>query len=230
MHTWATSWENLLFMPYANNIRADQPVHPPSLISTFVIHCLDSIKSIAGTSEIPRLVNSFISWAGWFESYLVSSPTIQVFSWFVSLTFDTLYSVHLTLTVYCWSAVCRSDQAPATSQFLFSALSSPAGGSLWADVNAGSGQSVGYDLMCWTSHAHTLVLDLSGETVRTKRMNVHWSLFNVVLEVTIRKPLQMQSENSVILDLTKKRLEKGPITLFCNSTKQKAKCCGWTEC
>ena len=33
---WATSWENL-FLPYANNIGADQPAHPSSLISVFVI-------------------------------------------------------------------------------------------------------------------------------------------------------------------------------------------------
>ena len=39
---WATSWENL-FMPYANNKGADQPVHPRSLISTFIICCLDSL-------------------------------------------------------------------------------------------------------------------------------------------------------------------------------------------
>ena len=38
---WAMSWENL-FMPYANNKGADQPVHPHSLISAFVVRCLDS--------------------------------------------------------------------------------------------------------------------------------------------------------------------------------------------
>ena len=40
---WATSWENL-FMSYANNKDADQPAYPLSLISVFVIRCLDSIK------------------------------------------------------------------------------------------------------------------------------------------------------------------------------------------
>ena len=39
---WATSWENL-FMIYANNKGADQPVHRGNLISTFVVHCQDSI-------------------------------------------------------------------------------------------------------------------------------------------------------------------------------------------
>ena len=39
---WATSWENL-FLLYANNKGADQPAHSRSLISTFVVRCLDSI-------------------------------------------------------------------------------------------------------------------------------------------------------------------------------------------
>ena len=39
---WAMSWENL-FLPYANNKGADQPAHPGSLISTFVVHCLLNI-------------------------------------------------------------------------------------------------------------------------------------------------------------------------------------------
>ena len=30
-------------MPYANNKGADQPAHPSSLISAFVVRCLDSI-------------------------------------------------------------------------------------------------------------------------------------------------------------------------------------------
>ena len=42
---WATSWENL-FMPYASNKGADQSGHPRSLISAFVIRCLDGIISI----------------------------------------------------------------------------------------------------------------------------------------------------------------------------------------
>ena len=51
---WATSWENL-FMPYANNKGADQPAHPHSLISAFVIRCLDSIIPLVSISKISRL-------------------------------------------------------------------------------------------------------------------------------------------------------------------------------
>ena len=39
---WAMSWQDL-FMAYANNKDADQPAHPCSLISVFVIPSIDSI-------------------------------------------------------------------------------------------------------------------------------------------------------------------------------------------
>ena len=51
---WATSWENL-FMPYANNKGADQPAYPCSLISTFVVRCLDSIIPLLAIAEISSL-------------------------------------------------------------------------------------------------------------------------------------------------------------------------------
>ena len=34
--------EKTCFMPYANNRAADQPAHPHSLISTFIVYYLDS--------------------------------------------------------------------------------------------------------------------------------------------------------------------------------------------
>ena len=40
---------------YANNKGADQPAHPCSLISTFVLHCLDSIIPTLAKSKISRL-------------------------------------------------------------------------------------------------------------------------------------------------------------------------------
>ena len=51
---WAASWQNL-FMPYTNNKGADQPAHPHSLISTFVVRYLDSIISLVSISEISSL-------------------------------------------------------------------------------------------------------------------------------------------------------------------------------
>ena len=50
---WAPSWENL-FLPYANNKGADQPAHQRSLISAFVVRCLDSIIPLLARAEISR--------------------------------------------------------------------------------------------------------------------------------------------------------------------------------
>ena len=41
-------------MPYANNKGADQPAHPRSLISIFVVRCLDSIICIFAISKSSR--------------------------------------------------------------------------------------------------------------------------------------------------------------------------------
>ena len=54
-----------LFMPYANNKDADQPAHPCSLISVFVICCLDTIYSFCIQNF--NSLASLCSWAGWFE-------------------------------------------------------------------------------------------------------------------------------------------------------------------
>ena len=42
-------------MSYANNKGADQPAHPRSLSSTFVVRCLDSIIPLVTISEISSL-------------------------------------------------------------------------------------------------------------------------------------------------------------------------------
>ena len=68
----ATAWENL-FMPYANKKGADQPAHPHSLISAFVVRCLESIIPVLAKSKISKLA-SLCAWAGRFESYLVANP------------------------------------------------------------------------------------------------------------------------------------------------------------
>ena len=39
---------------FANNKGADQPAHPCSLISAFVVRCLDSIISLNSIAEISR--------------------------------------------------------------------------------------------------------------------------------------------------------------------------------
>ena len=50
----ATSLENL-FMPYVNKKGSDQPVHPHSLISNFVVRCFDSIISIVAKNKVSSL-------------------------------------------------------------------------------------------------------------------------------------------------------------------------------
>ena len=47
--------EIMCLMSYANNKGADQPAHPRSLISAFIVHCLDSILSLDSISEISIL-------------------------------------------------------------------------------------------------------------------------------------------------------------------------------
>ena len=42
-------------MSYANNKGADQPAHPRSLISAFIVRCLDSIIPLDSIAEISRL-------------------------------------------------------------------------------------------------------------------------------------------------------------------------------
>ena len=62
-------------LPYANKKGADQPAHPHSLISTFVVHCLDSTIPILAKSKISRLyLASEAEQAG------LSLPRRQVFS------------------------------------------------------------------------------------------------------------------------------------------------------
>ena len=41
-------------MSYANNKGADQPAHPRSLISTFIVRCLDNIISLVSISKTAK--------------------------------------------------------------------------------------------------------------------------------------------------------------------------------
>ena len=47
--------EKMFLMAYANNKGAGQPAHPRSLISAFIVRCLDSIISLDSIAEILRL-------------------------------------------------------------------------------------------------------------------------------------------------------------------------------
>ena len=67
--TYGPGHAKTCLMPYANNKGADQPAHPRSLISTFVVRCLDDMYT-CGIQSI-KILASFCCWADWFESYLV---------------------------------------------------------------------------------------------------------------------------------------------------------------
>ena len=43
-------------MSYANNKGAGQPAHPCSLISAFIVHCLDSVMSLVSVTKISSLM------------------------------------------------------------------------------------------------------------------------------------------------------------------------------
>ena len=68
-----------MFLPYVNNKDADQPAHPRSLISAFVVHCQDSMISKLAKSKLSRL--KLVSEAEQVDSSLTWSQTRrQVFS------------------------------------------------------------------------------------------------------------------------------------------------------
>ena len=82
-------------MPYANNKGADQHAHPCSLISAFVVRCLDSMIPLVSISEISRLhLVSVAAQAGlcltWLETpktgFLMTRLSCFVFSpWYANL-------------------------------------------------------------------------------------------------------------------------------------------------
>ena len=46
----------MCLMSYANNKGADQPAHPRSLISAFIVGCLDSVMSLVSVTKISSLM------------------------------------------------------------------------------------------------------------------------------------------------------------------------------
>ena len=63
--------QKMCLMSYANNKGADQPAHSRSLISAFVVRCLDSIISLDSIAETSRLA-SFCGCADQFVSGLAA--------------------------------------------------------------------------------------------------------------------------------------------------------------
>ena len=76
--TYDPGHEKMCLMSYANNKGADQTANPHSLISAFVVRCLDSIISLDSIAEISRLLASFCGCAGWFVSGRVGKTCFLV--------------------------------------------------------------------------------------------------------------------------------------------------------
>ena len=53
-HIYGPGHAKMSLMPYANNKGADQPAHPRSLISIFVVLCLDSMIFILPVFNVLR--------------------------------------------------------------------------------------------------------------------------------------------------------------------------------
>ena len=98
---WAPSWQNL-FIHYANNKDADQPAHPHSLISTFIVRCLDSTNYTSTCYfQSFKTLASLCSWAGRFESYLVTNSWRRDSSWHGSNRVLYTLSFFLVCNLFC---------------------------------------------------------------------------------------------------------------------------------
>ena len=81
-------------MSYANNKGADQPAHPRSLISAFVVRCLDSIIPLVSISKILSLyLASVAAQAGLCLTWSQIPKTGFVVTWLISS-----FSVSVNLT------------------------------------------------------------------------------------------------------------------------------------
>ena len=119
----------MCLMPYANNKGADQPAHPRSLISTFVVRCLDSMIYFY-TCYIRKfkILASFCSWAGWFESYLVENPQRHIFAWCGSYSNCILYGCIYHLWLYRLMSIYQrrmKKQWPGTDTIKFIGTQTP---------------------------------------------------------------------------------------------------------
>ena len=73
---------------YANNKGADQPAHPRSLISTFVVRCLDSIMPLVSIFEISSLcLTSVAAQAGLCLTWSQTPKTGFLVTWLIRTVF-----------------------------------------------------------------------------------------------------------------------------------------------
>ena len=152
---WATSWENL-FIPYANNKAADQPVHPRSLISTFVVGCLDSIIPLVSISEISSL-------------YLVSMTAQTVWVYSSTLNPEDRFSQD----VAHWRRCQMEGYA-----YKASLLSLPP--SLSLSVKTATLRKDQIRRICWTWKAQHIYHNLMLEKLDKNQLSAFWICINVI--------------------------------------------------
>ena len=93
-------------MSYANNKGADQPAHPHSLISAFVIRCLDSIISLDSIAEDSfKTLASYCGCAGRVVSGLVGNSRRHVLTCRGSLNNRNLI-LSTDLVIYNFFSAC----------------------------------------------------------------------------------------------------------------------------
>ena len=158
---WATSWENL-FVSYAINKGADQPAHPRSLISAFVLRCLDSIISLSFLMCNFKTLASLWSWAGWFESYLVANPEDR----FSRDEAQLLGIIWIPLRQYKWAALWQNQNNGMCAQRRLR--------SAWASAQSDQSGCPGWSetsLSAWSKLGSLAILRAHGEgAYQTGRM------------------------------------------------------------
>ena len=95
-----------LLLPYANNKGTDQPVHSRSLISAFVVHCMDSIIPLVSIYEISSL-------------YLASLAAQAGLCLTWSQTPKTVFLVTRLISYHAEAGTTKMDQQVATCNHRF---------------------------------------------------------------------------------------------------------------
>ena len=98
-------------MPHANNKGADQSAYPRSLVSAFVVHCLDSKITLFAIAENSR--PKLVSEADLTGLSLIQSgkPRRQVFWWRGSYHLTKSCAVHVSLLLRIFSYFTSSSIA-----------------------------------------------------------------------------------------------------------------------
>ena len=138
----------MCLMPYANNKCADQPAHPPSLISAFVVRFLDSIISLVSRSEVVEAITtsrncSISSSSSSSRSCYSSSISICVFTFsllkIIVVMTVIIAKIHLRIFSECpKTSKHNSNTTPFKELPCFDVLSK---GRVQVDINRKLGQS-----------------------------------------------------------------------------------------